>query len=354
MKKYISKILCAMATSCIALGVQADKISANDASTDLGAYLMVYHKDADHSLHMAISRDGYSWKALNGDRPVVSGDTIAQQHGIRDPHIYRAPDGTFYIAATDLHIFGKQAGYRDTQWERDGELYGWGNNRGLVLMKSKDLINWTHMVARIDETFPEQFGDLGCAWAPETIFDPEKGKLMVYFTLRPTGKGKTRLYYSYANDDFTGLETEPQLLFNYPDEKIQILDADIVPTGDGRYCMTYCAQEGPAGIKVAISDYINKGFEYQPEQIDNEKGSCEAPTIYQIIGEDKWILMYDIFSIKPHNFGFMETTDFQTFRPLGHFGDGPTKRDGFSEQKHGAVTHITEEEAQRLEKYWNL
>ena len=322
--------------------------------TPMGAYLMVYHKDADHSLHMAFSRDGYNWKAINGDKAVVSGDTIAQQHGIRDPHIYRGPDGTYYIAATDLHLFGQRAGYRTTEWERDGKEYGWGNNRGLVLMKSRDLIHWTHTVFRIDEAFPEHFGKLGCAWAPETIYDAEEGRLMVYFTIRPTGKGKTKLYYAYADDDFTKLVTEPQLLFEYPDENVQVLDADIVPMPDGRYCMTYCSQEGPAGIKVAVSDHINRGYVYQPQQIDAEKGSCEAPTMYKLIGEDKWLLMYDIFSIKPHNFGFMETTDFKTFRHIGRFGEGATTREGFSEQKHGAVTHITEEDAQRLENYWKL
>ena len=319
---------------------------------EMGAYVMVYHKDADHSLHMALSRDGYSWTALNNDRPIVNGDSIAQQRGIRDPHIYRAPDGTFYVAATDLHVFGKRDGKRDTEWERDGEKYGWGNNRSLVLMKSSDLIHWTHTVFRIDEAFPEHFGELGCAWAPEIIYDPEEGRLMVYFTIRPTGKGKTKLYYAYANDEFTKLVTEPQLLFEYPDENVQILDADIIPMPDGRYCMTYCSQEGPAGIKIAFSNHINRGYQYQPQQIDAEKGSCEAPTMYKLIGQDKWLLMYDIFSIKPHNFGFMETTDFKTFRHLGHFGDGPTKRANFSEQKHGAVTQITEAEAQRLEEYW--
>lgn len=95
---------------------------------------MVYHKDNDHSLHMALSRDGYSWTALNGDIPVVSGDTIAQQRGIRDPHIYRGPDGSYYIVATDLHLFGQRAGFRDIEWERDGKEYGLGNNRALVLM----------------------------------------------------------------------------------------------------------------------------------------------------------------------------------------------------------------------------
>lgn len=327
-------------------------VTGTKANPTMGAYVMVYHTDADHSLHMALSRDGYHWTALNDDLPVVSGDTIAQQHGIRDPHIYRSPDGLFYVAATDLHLFGRRAGYRDTEWERDGNEYGWGNNRGLVLMKSADLIHWTHTVVRIDESFPARFGNLGCAWAPEIIYDPEVGRLMVYFTIRQTGKGKTRLYYSYANDAFTQLITEPQLLFDYPDDDVQILDADIIPMPDGRYCMTYCSQEHPGGIKIAFSDHINRGYQYQPQQIDAERGSCEAPTMYKLIGQDKWILMYDIFSIKPHNFGFMETTDFKTFHPLGHFGDGPTTRANFSEQKHGAVTQITEEEAVRLESYW--
>ena len=254
---------------------------------------------------------------------------------------------------TDLHIYAQREGYRDTEWERDGKLYGWGNNRGLVLMKSKDLIHWSHTVVRIDETFPEHFGDLGCAWAPETIYDPEEGKLMIYFTIRPTGKGKTQLFYAYANDDFTALATEPKLLFEYPDKNVQILDADIMPMPDGHYCMTYCAQEGPAGIKMAISDHINRGYIYQPEQIDAEPRSCEAPTMFKLIGQDKWMLMYDIFSVNPHNFGFMETTDFKAFKHLGHFGDGPTRRDGFSEQKHGAVVQVKKKELKRLIKNWN-
>ena len=53
-----------------------------------------------------------------------------------------------------------------------------------------------------------------------------------------------------------------------------------------------------------------------------------------------------------HNFGFMETTDFKNFHDLGHFGEGTMKREGFAEQKHGAVTQITEEEAAKLERFW--
>ena len=58
---------------------------------DMGAYLMVFHRDETHGLYMAVSRDGYTFTAVNEGEPVLAGDTIAQQRGIRDPHIFRGP-----------------------------------------------------------------------------------------------------------------------------------------------------------------------------------------------------------------------------------------------------------------------
>ena len=319
---------------------------------DMGAYLFTYFNDSTHALFMAISYDGYTFMAVNNGEPIISGDSIADQRGIRDPHIYRAPNGRFYIAMTDLHVFGQQMGLRTTRWERP-DKYGWGNNRGLVLMSSDDLIHWTHTEVHIDERFPEKFGEIGCAWAPQTIWDPIVGKPMVYFTIRRHAGGRTKLYYSYANEEFTTLETEPQLLFEYPDEKIQVLDADICPMPDGRYFMTYVAQENPGGIKYMISDNINYFDDYHPEQIDSENRGCEAPNVWKRIGEDKWVVMYDIYSVTPHNFGFVETSDFKTFKPLGRFNEGAMKAANFSSPKHGSVIHITKAEAKRLESYWN-
>ena len=315
---------------------------------DMGAYLFTYFSDPTHGLFMAISYDGYTFRPVNNGEPIISGDSIAEQHGIRDPHIYRAPNGKFYIAMTDLHIFGRQKGIRTTQWERP-ERFGWGNNRGLVLMASDDLINWTHHVARIDKLFPERFGEIGCAWAPQTIWDPEVGKPMVYFTIRQHAGGRTKLY----------LETEPQLLFEYPDTTIQVLDADIIEIDDlpksanRKYVMTYVSQENPGGIKYMISDKINHFDDYHAEQIDTEKTGCEAPNVWKRIGEKKWVVMYDIYSIRPNNFGFVETSDFKTFTPLGRFGEGKMKIENFTSPKHGSVIHITKAEAKRLEQYWN-
>ena len=208
-------------------------------------------------------------------------------------------------------------------------------------------------MARIDKLFPEKFGEVACASAPQTIWDPAVGKPMVYFTIRQKAGGRTKLYYSYANEDFTTLETEPQLLFEYPDNSIQVLDADICPMPDGRYFMTYVSQENPGGIKYMISDRINHFDDYHAEQIDTERTGCEAPNVWKRIGEKKWVVMYDIYTIRPNNFGFVETSDFKTFKPLGRFGEGKMKMTNFVSPKHGSVIHITKAEAKRLEQYWN-
>lgn len=329
---------------------QTQKTSSVPNEKDMGAYLLVYFKDNTHSLHFALSPDGYTFTSVNDGKPVVSGDTIASQKGVRDPHITRGPDGAFYLAMTDLHLFGKQLGYRDTQWERDADKYDWGNNRGFVLMKSPDLIHWTHNDVLLTEEFPE-LKEMGCAWAPETIYDPEADKMMIYFTMR-MGHGRTKLYYAYTDENFTKLTTLPKQIFEYPDSTIQVLDADITKLPDGRYVMMYVAQERPGGIKMAISDKINRGYVYDPKWVDLEPGACEAPNVWKRIGEDKRVLMYDVFSIQPNNFGFIETTDFVNFKNLGHFNEGVMKTTNFSSPKHGAIIQITREEAERLANHW--
>ena len=318
---------------------------------DMGAYLMVYHKDADHSLHMALSYDGYKWKALNGDRPIFAGDTIAEQKGIRDPHIFRAPNGRFYLAMTDLHLFAQHKGYRDTEWQRDGSKYGWGNNRALVMMESDNLIHWNRVDMRFDQLDPS-LKEIGCVWAPEMSWDREKNKLMMLFTMR-FGTEKEKQYFVYVNNDFNKIETLPQVLFAYPKMGIQAIDGDISYAG-GMYHLMYVPHNGTPGIKQATSKSITGPWDYHDEWIDREPGACEAPNVYKLIGQNKWILMYDIYSIRPSNFGFMETTDFKTFNYLGHFNDadGKMKAEGFSQPKHGGVCWLTKAEAKMLENHY--
>ena len=244
---------------------------------DLGGYLLVYFKDPTHSAYFAVSKDGYTFTDVNGGQPIFIGSQLAEQKGVRDPHITRGPDGAFYLAMTDLHIFGQRAGYRDSAWERPLAKYGWGNNRALVLMKSYDLIHWTHSDFRVDKAFPE-LGDIDCSWAPETIYDADAKKMMVYFTIRYNNK-EANIYYSYANDDFTKLETVPKRVSG-----IGGIDADITKVGK-TYQMFYV---GDAKVWQATSDKINADFKPGGKRIDPEKVSTEAPNVFKRIGTNTY------------------------------------------------------------------
>lgn len=318
---------------------------------DSSAYLMAYFKDETHSIYFAVSPDGYTFTDVNGGQPLMLGKDLAEQKGVRDPHIMRGPDGGFYLAMTDLHIYAQREGLRQTQWERPAKEYEWGNNRALIFMKSYDLIHWTHSIVRVDQAFPE-FGDIGCVWAPETILDPATGKLMVYFTTR-IKTGPNFMVYSYADSAFTKLETMPKRLFTYPKEKVNTIDGDITKAGE-KYHLFYVAHDRPGGLRHAASDKINEGYVYEPQKVDPEKVACEAPNLWRRHGTDTYVLMYDVFGAKPNNMGFSETTDFLHFKNLGRFNDkdGVMKATNFSGPKHGAVMSITPEEMKRLEAYF--
>ncbi|MCU4676554.1 glycoside hydrolase family 43 protein [Catenovulum sp. 2E275] len=321
--------------------------------SDLTAYLLVYFKDETHSAYFATSTDGYRFTDVNNGEPVLIGKAVAEQLGVRDPHIYRGPDNAFYMALTDLHIFAKREGLRATEWERDGDKYGWGNNKNLILMKSYNLIDWTLARVPVNQLFP-QAGDLGSVWAPQTIYDDTTNQLMVYFTTRQKNE-PNYMVYSYANSDFTTLTTTPKQIFYYPNPKINTIDADITKIGD-KYHMFYVAHDNPGNLRQAISDKINADYQFDPTKVDSEKVAAEAPNLWHRHGTDTYVLMYDVFHAKPrNNMGFAETTDFKTFKNIGRFNepDSPMKATNFEGPKHGAVLPISIKELDRLTQYFN-
>jgi hypothetical protein len=303
----------------------------------------VYFKDQTQSAYLAVSRDGYTFTDLNQGQPIFDGTLLAEQKGVRDPHITRGPDGAFYLVMTDLHIFGQRAGYRTTAWERPLEQYGWGNNRALVLMKSFDLVHWTHSDFFVDKAFPG-LGDISTAWAPETIYDKKARKMMVYFTMRHGPKGGD-IYYSYADPTFTKLETKPELL-----AAVDGADGDITSVGDK--FQFFCVSD--AKVRHAVSDHLTGGYNLDPGRIDPETVATEAPTVFKRLGTNTYVLMYDVYGAHPNNMGFSDTTDFVHYKNLGHFNEGVMKTTNFTSPKHGAVTYLTSDELAAVAKHWNI
>lgn len=307
---------------------------------NFAGYVLVYFKDQTHSCYFAVSRDGTNFTDVNAGKPVLDGSVLAEQKGVRDPHITRGPDGGFYLAMTDLHINAQRAG-RTTPFQRPEAKYGWGNNRALVLMKSYDLIHWTHSDVRVDLAFPE-LGDIDCSWAPQTIYDEKAGKMMIYFTIRYNNKA-CNIYWSHTDDAFTKLETTPKKI-----ENIGGLDADIIKVGD-KFHMHYV---GNARVLHAVSYKINEGYVAESRRIDPEKVNTEAPDTFKRIGTGTYVLMYDVYGAG--NMGFSETTDFVTYKDLGRMNEGVMKGTNFSRPKHGGITYLTLDEMKGIVDFWKL
>jgi hypothetical protein len=167
---------------------------------------------------------------------------------------------------------------------------------------------------------------------------------MVYFTIRYNNKN-ANLYWSYADDAFTRLETRPEMI---PD--IGGIDGDITKVGD-RFHLHYVSN---AKVLHAVSDEINRGYKAEPRRIDPETVPTEAPNVFKRLGTDTYVLMYDVYGARPNNMGFSETTDFVTYRHIGRFNEGVTKGTNFQRPKHGAVTYLTLDELKAVAEQWKV
>ena len=295
---------------------------------DYVAYLFTYFTGnhiSEEAVCYAVSMDGYSYWALNGGKPVLDSKVISSTGGVRDPHILRGEDGkTFYMVLTDMV-----------------SANGWDSNRAMVLLKSNDLVNWTHTVINMQKKYDGQ-ESLKRVWAPQTIFDPEAGKYMVYWSMQYAG-GPDVIYYAYANDDFTDLEGEPKVLF-LPENRKSCIDGDIVYK-DGVFHLFYKTEGHGNGIKVATTRSLTSGqWTEEPDYKQQTTDAVEGAGTFKLIGQDKYILMYDVYM--KGRYQFTETTDLKNFKVI----DNDVKMN--FHPRHGTIIPITRDELLRITEKW--
>ena len=295
-------------------------------------YLFAFFpSNSDENIYYALSDNGYDYTVINQNKPVFTAEGHTVMGGLRDPHILRGEDGRFYMVATDMR-----------------SALGWSSNRGIVLMRSDDLVNWTcsqvHFPTRYAGTY---FANVTRVWAPETIYDPVAGKYLVYFSILTNDGVVTydKVFYAYANDDFTDLEGEPTYFY---DRGGATIDMDIVYNeNDGLYHAFY-KNEGAGGICQVTATSLTAPAGEEGSQWSAPSGTLqqtaeavEGAGIFRLINSDDWILMYDCY-MNGH-YQFCSSPDlFQfTFRKN-------TATQGAFTPRHGTVIPITEEEYQIL------
>ncbi len=288
------------------------------------SYLFAYftgNTGDEEAIRYAISNDGMNFKTINDNNPIIASDTISYFGGVRDPHILRGVDGeSFYMAVTDMK-----------------SALGWSSNHGMVLLKSNDLVNWTHTAIDVQTRFPA-FAAINRAWAPQTIYDPIEQKYMVYWSMKE-GDVKDIIYYAYTNDDFTDFVSDPEVLFDYP---TSCIDGDIIYK-DGQYHMFFKTEGSGNGIKRAVADKVNGPYtveedKYLQQTTEAVEGSC----VFRLINSNTYILMYDLYASGKYQ--LTESTDLSNFSVINSSMD--------FHPRHGTVIPITDEEAERIAAKW--
>ena len=298
------------------------------AEKDLTAYLFVYftgNSVEEEAVRYAVSADGYHYYHLNNNKPVIDSKVISSTGGVRDPHILRGDDGkTFYMVLTDMT-----------------SSKGWDSNRAMILLKSTDLVNWKSSIVNIQTTFPGN-ENLKRVWAPQTIYDAKVGKYLIYFSLQHAG-GPDKIYYAYANKDFTALESAPKLLF-VPKSERACIDGDIIEK-DGVYHLFYKTETEKPGIKVATTTDLTSGkWTENDNYLQQTKDGVEGSSVFKLNNSDEYILMYDVYT--KGRYEFTKTKDLENFTVINN----DISMD--FNPRHGTILPITRSELKRITAKW--
>ena len=275
-------------------------------------YMFSYFQDnGQDGLHLAYSRDGYKWEALNNNQSFLT-PMVADDKLMRDPCIIQGPDKKFHMVWT-------------VSW----------NDRGIGYASSTDLKNWSEQkFIPVMENEP----DARNCWAPEIIYNEDLKLYMIYWATTISGRfteGDTqgddkynhRIYYTTTDDFITFSDTK--LLY---DEGFNVIDA-VIKKIEGKYYMFLkdeTKEPAKKHIRIACSETLTGGYKIISEPISPDW--VEGPTVTNIDGYR--VIFYDEYT--RHHMGAIRSKDLKKWEII-------TDSISFPEgTRHGTVFQIDE------------
>lgn len=288
---------------------------------------------------------------LGGEEIFDTSELAGIEGGTRDAFLARGEAGDGYLMTTT-----------DMQVAVTGSWF----NHGMNLLHSDDLIHWTSTTFRFTDgkrifsdpeadtgvySTDEEYAKINRVWAPQVIWDKDynggEGAYLVYYSLLSSNEGDDhdRIFYSYANRDFTTL-TQPRLFF---DPGISVIDGDIVYNPyDGLYHMFYkreTASGTARGIYEATSPVLVGGKWTEVMHVTNEgSNQVEGSSCIRRINEDVYNLYYMRYS----------GGSAYKYCELDHMGLNHTSSSnlrGTGAFQHGSFMTVTEEEYVMLQAW---
>ncbi|MFT3950319.1 MAG: glycoside hydrolase family 43 protein [Agriterribacter sp.] len=283
-------------------------------------YMFSYFKgNGEDGLHLAYSRDGYRFTALNNDlsflKPELSKDKL-----MRDPCIIRGADGLFHMVWT-------------VSW----------SYKGIGYASSPDLKNWSKQLCiPVMEHEQEALN----TWAPEITYDKKKRQYIIYWaTTIPgrfaatdssgDGRYNHRMYY-ITTKDFKAFSKAALLL----DPGFNVIDATIRDNGNGYVMFLKDETKRPKpekNLKITLSKNITGKYGKLSKPITGSYWA-EGPTAVKINGS--WIVYFDKYM--DHKYGAVTSTD------LNNWDDISDKISFPEGTRHGTVFAITQKEFEQF------
>lgn len=263
---------------------------AEDAKS---VYLFSYFKGNGDGLHLAYSKDGMKWEALNNDsiylKPEIGKDKL-----MRDPSIVQDEEGTFHMVWTS----------------------GWWD-QGIGYASSKDLKTWSQ---QMNIPVMEKFEGTKNTWAPELFYDKKDRTFYIFwastipgvFPDLPTSESEKglnhRQYYVTTKDFKTFSDTK---LFFEPG--FSVIDGAILDKDGLHYLFIKNENSSPAEKNIRIvSNDKPYGFPVTVSEPITGDYWAEGPAPLQV-GEYVYVY-FDKY--RDHKYGAVRSKDMKVWEDV--------------------------------------
>jgi len=266
----------------------------------------------EHGLHLAASRDGFSWEALNNNQSFLK-PQVGKDKLMRDPCIIKGGDGKFHMVWT-------------VSW----------NEKGIGYANSIDLIHWSEQ--KYLPVMEHETEARNC-WAPELFYDTDSKTYLLFWATTLPGRfpetdalgddGYNHRMYATTTKDF--IDFSETKLFYEPG--FNVIDATILKTKDA-YRMFIKDEtllpEPKKNIRIATSDKLQTQWSPPSEPIS--QNWVEGPTVMQF--NDHWIVYFDRYT--EGKMGAARSSDLKTWTDISdqiQFPEGT---------RHGTIFNVKE------------
>lgn len=256
------------------------------------AYLFAYFvKNGEDGLHLAVSKDGYTFEALNDGHSFLT-PQVGESKLMRDPCLLRAPDGTFHLVWT-------------TAWE--GKTIGYAF--------SSDLIHWSEQKAL--PVMAQEPGARNC-WAPEIAYDEARQDFLIFWATTITGKytetlvaeekGYNHRIYATTTRDFATFT--PTRLFYEPG--FNVIDATLLNANQRFYLIVKDETRVPVKKNLRFASASDIEGPFTDLSAPFTRDWVEGPTAIKV--GDSYVVYYDCYREK--HYGAVRSRDLKTWEDI--------------------------------------